>query len=280
MSPTPFSIASSLEPKGQDCFVGTIPTGWSVVVGTHGGLIAALMTRAAGLVTGPERPIRSITIHFARPAKPGEITIEATREREGSRISALSLRMKQGGETVALALAAGGALRESMSFTDLPMPDVPAPEAIPQLEYLPGVMPQFMAHADFRPVWSGSPGSPSSTPDAIVGGWMRALEGAPLDAPGCAFLADMWWPAVFAVSDGPVGAPTIDLTIHFRSELPPADSQPDQFTLGRFRSRLIDSGHFEEDGVLWSSSGKVLAQSRQLALVLPLPPGGIAGAKI
>ena len=273
MIAAPFTVASQLTPHGEDTFIGNVPPGWSVVMGTHGGLVAALMTRAAGLTMGPDRPVKSITVHFARPVKPGPVKIEATRERDGSRLSSISLRMTQAGETVALALSAGGPSRESMTFVDLPIPKVPSPEEITQLEYLQGVMPEFMAHADFRPAFGNSPGSGSPAGDATVGGWMRALEGAALDAPACAFLADAWWPAVFAVSGGLVGAPTIDLTVHFRGDL--TNATPDAWVLGRFRSHLVQDGHFEEDGVLWAEDGSVLAHSRQLALVLPLPERGM-----
>ena len=272
MSPVPFQIASSLSPKGEDTFVGEAPPGWGVAVGTHGGLVAALMTRAAGMVAGPERPLRSITIHFPRPTQPGPVTVEVTREREGSRLTTLSLRMLQGGETVALGLAAGGASRDSDHFADLPMPDAPQPETIDRIPYIAGRMPPIMEHADLRPTWSGAPGTASGD-EAVVGGWMRALRDAPIDAPACAFLADVWWPAVFAVAEEPFGAPTIDLTVHFRADLPLAGG-PDPWVLGRFRSHLVQDGHFEEDGVLWAEDGTVLAQSRQLALVRPLPEQG------
>ena len=38
-------------------------------------------------------------------------------------------------------------------------------------------------------------------------------------------------------------------------------------------TRVIHEGFFEEDGVIWASGGTVLAQSRQLAIVLPVRIG-------
>ena len=279
MELAPFEKATALTPRGEDSFAGEIPHGWSVSKGAHGGLVAALLTRAAGLVAGPERPLRSLTAHFVRPALPGPISIEVTREREGSRLTSLSLRMVQNGETVAAALAAGGPDRESFTFRDIPMPKVPGPEEIDPVPYFEGAMPAYLSHTDFRPVYTANALETSKTGEGMVGGWVRVPSGLKLEAPAVAFLADVWWPAVFAVMDGMAGAPTIDLTVHFRSHLPPANDDGSTWVLGRFRTHLVDGGHFEEDGVLWLPDGTVLAQSRQLALVLPMLGDAFNAAK-
>jgi acyl-CoA thioesterase len=59
-------------------------------------------------------------------------------------------------------------------------------------------------------------------------------------------------------------APTIDLTIHFRAPLPIDDG----LLLARFRTRLVRDGFFEEDGQLWAPDGTLVAQSRQLGLLI------------
>ena len=59
-------------------------------------------------------------------------------------------------------------------------------------------------------------------------------------------------------------APTIDLTIHFRAPLPLDGT----LLLGRFRTRLVRDGFFDEDGELWAPDGTLVAQSRQLGLLI------------
>ena len=61
--------------------------------------------------------------------------------------------------------------------------------------------------------------------------------------------------------------PTIDLTIHFRRRVLPDDD----WFLVRFRTRSSIEGFLEEDGEIWSRSGQLVAQSRQLALVVAIP---------
>ena len=78
----------------------------------------------------------------------------------------------------------------------------------------------------------------------------------------------------------PAPAPTIDITIHFRTALParPADGRPaipspaarndpHELVLARARSRLVHEGFFTEDTHIWAADGTLLAQSRQLALL-------------
>ena len=43
--------------------------------------------------------------------------------------------------------------------------------------------------------------------------------------------------------------------------------------LRRFRTGVVREGFFEEDGVIWVADGTVLAQSRQLAILMPLHGG-------
>ena len=77
-------------------------------------------------------------------------------------------------------------------------------------------------------------------------------------------LADAWYPAPWPRLSELAPAPTIDLTVHLRSPLP----APGPLLLGRFRSRYVRDGFFEEDGELWSADGTLVAQSRQLGLLI------------
>ena len=76
-------------------------------------------------------------------------------------------------------------------------------------------------------------------------------------------LSDGWMPAAFSKLGRPVGAPTVDLTIHFRAPL----ASSCDWVLADYRSRFSAGGAWEEDGELWASDGTLLAQSRQLALI-------------
>jgi len=97
-----------------------------------------------------------------------------------------------------------------------------------------------------------------------VGGWIGLVEERPIDALTLAVVADAWFPAPWPRLAELAPAPTIDLTVHFRAPLPLDDT----LLLGRFRSRLVRDGFFDEDGELWTPDGTLVAQSRQLALLI------------
>jgi hypothetical protein len=103
----------------------------------------------------------------------------------------------------------------------------------------------------------------------------RAGPGAPpprpIDALALAFYCDALVPAPFARVSEPAVAPTVDLTIHFRTPMPRVpEPDPNELCLVRTTTRLIHEGFFEEDGVIWGADGAVLAQSRQLGILLPV----------
>jgi acyl-CoA thioesterase len=99
---------------------------------------------------------------------------------------------------------------------------------------------------------------------------MRLDEPQPLDAPAMAALTDAHIPPIFVRTDRQLAVPTIDLTVHFRRPLPYAGVAPDDFLLAVFRTNAAADGFMEEDGEIWAPDGTLLAQSRQLAVLMPI----------
>jgi len=55
--------------------------------------------------------------------------------------------------------------------------------------------------------------------------------------------------------------PTVELTAHVRASPAPG------WLRCRFSTRFVTAGFLEEDGEVWDSTGRLVGQSRQLALV-------------
>lgn len=264
---TTFSQSTALRQIGETSFEGDVDRAWWVVRGPHGGYVASMILRALVMsVDHPERHIRSFTTHFVAAPTDGTIRIETSIDRSGSSMTAMSARAFQEGKLVASALAAFSRPWHDFSFDDAQMPECPSPEDSFPVPPEGDNIPPFLGNFDMR--WClGSPPF-SGADEALVGGWFRLRTPEIADAVVVATLMDAWAPAVFPVATEPLVAPTVDLTIHFRTELPLDGAKADDFYLGRFSSRLAGEGFFEEDGELWSAGGRLIAQSRQLALTL------------
>jgi acyl-CoA thioesterase len=263
---TRFDDDTAIEARGDGRFTARIDPSWWIVRGPNGGYVAAIVLRAlTAVVEDPDRPPRSLTVHYLRPPAEGPVEVDVTVERAGRSLSTLSARLVQGGRTMALALAAFGARRPAPAFADRAMPDAPPPEACERRVPVDGTAPPAIAHWDQR----FAVGSlPMSGGEAVSGGWIAPAEARPVDPVLVAAVMDAWVPPIFCRLTERPGVPTVDLTVHFRADLPPLGLPEDGHLLAVFRSEVAAEGYVTEDGELWSPSGVLLAESRQLALVL------------
>jgi acyl-CoA thioesterase len=263
-----FDSAIALRPGTEDGVLeGVLDRDWWGGVGPHGGYLAAILVRGleAATADGGKRPRlpRSLSIHYLRPAKAGAFELRWQVEREGRSMSTAALRIVQDDEPVAVAVGVVAEGRAGPELAQAAMPDVPPWQEVEVVEFDDDTRPAFAERMEFRhcvgPRWL------SGAERAESGGWMRLREpGRPLDAAAVALFMDAWWPAISARLTGRPRVPTVDLTIHLRGELPATDEP----VLASFRSRLASGGFVDEDGELWSADGRLLAESRQLALLL------------
>jgi acyl-CoA thioesterase len=261
-----FDRDTAVQVAGDGAYDVRFDPGWWVARGPNGGYVAAIALRALQHAVGdPQRAARSLALHYLAPPAEGPARMETRVERAGRSLTSVSGRLVQGGRLLALALAAFSRPRESLSFADAVAPEASPPERCPALER------RIPIHARYEQRWAiGTPPFAGGS-RALAGGWIRLAEQPRVvDAPLLAAYADAWPPAVFSRLDAmlPAGIPTVDLTVHFRAPLPPAGACDDDFVLAVFRSRVAREGFLEEDGEIWSRQGELLAQSRQLALVL------------
>jgi acyl-CoA thioesterase len=255
---------------GEALFAADIASGWRAGRGPHGGYLAAMLLRAlTAAVDDPGRTPRSLTIHYTRAPDPGPIEIRTVLEREGRSLSTLSARMQQAGRTTALALAAFSVPWRAPDANELPMPEL-APsddERLSTPKLFKGA-PEFTDHLVMQSRVGATPFAGSGAPMRI-GGWIGLPEPRPVDALSLALFCDAWFPPSFIALDSPAISPTIDLTIHFRQSIDECDCDPAALCLSVFDTRLLHDGLFEEDGVIWAADGTVLAQSRQLGIIMP-----------
>ena len=247
-------------------FHGSVAEGWDTPRGPLGGYVMALVLNGMILATGDDaRQPRSLTVHFLRPPHAGPVTVRPTVERAGRRLSTVTARLEQDGKVIALALGAFSAPWPSPHVDDAPAPDVEPPDEsrppVPDLrEGRP--RPSFARRLTMQRRFGDPPFSRAE--HATVGGWLALTERRPIDALTVVVLADAWFPAPWPRLSDLAPAPTVDLTVHFHAPLP----LPDGLLLGRFTNSVVRDGFFDEDGRLWAQDGTLVAQSRQLGLLI------------
>lgn len=172
--------------------------------------------------------------------------------------------MLAGGKPVLQVLGSFGDLGESVEAherVDARPPELPSPEECGRHGIDPRLPPIFR-NTDMRlhPDDSGfARGAPSGEPR--VRGWFRFANEEPLDTVALLFAADAFPPTAFNARLPTNWTPTLELTVHLRARPMPG------WLRAVFTTRFISGGLLEEDGELWDESGRIVAQSRQLALL-------------
>jgi acyl-CoA thioesterase len=268
-----FAEDFSLEQLEDGTFARLVGAKWWGDRSPHGGYLASLMLKAMrDAIDDAARPARSLSVHFLAPPREGSVTIAPRIERSGRVLTSASATLRQGDAALALALATFSSSWPGLDYIERPMPDTPAPDALASAPMVDGLAPEFFNNFDVRPAIGERPFTSAGT--AMSGGWIRTAEPHVLDEILMTVFADAWFPTIFARLSAPVPVPTVDLTVHFRTPLPIEGAAPDDFCLAVFSSEMAHDGFFVEDGEMWSASGHLLAQSRQLGVMIRPPPEG------
>ena len=259
---TRFAAASAVTPLGDGRYGATIPAGWDVMGNTDGGFLMAVAARAAADAADRPDPV-TVTAHFMRPVGAADVTIDTEVLRSGRRFAVVRALMSGESPLMAL-LGTYGTLDDSDQVDRLEAgpPDLPPPDECILVEPTETFPPPFTGQVELRLDPSDAvfaTGVPSGR--ARVQGWFRLLDDEPPSTMALLMAVDAFPPTIFN-TDLPVAwTPTIELTAHVRARPRPG------WLRCVFTTRFITGGFLEEDGEVWDESGRLVAQSRQLALV-------------
>lgn len=266
-------VVVSAEVDGTVRINGTFHDRWYIDRAIHGGhVIAALVRAAEAAADDRDRALRSITVHYVRPAKAAPFQVEVRMDRIGRTLTNATLRLLQDGDVTATALVALGGPWDSPTWDFTQMPKVAPPEDCPNLwgagrgftnlhdqwTYRRAIGPDFMSGELF------------ANPPIVSGGWMLLKEPRPVDAAMAAGLVDTWIPLVFTQVDAEhrVMFPTVDLTVHLLDSLPLVDEDPNEPCLVWHRIDESRDGFAVQDTEVWTRSGRLIARGRQHGLVI------------
>lgn len=245
-----------------------VEAGWGQGRATYGGLVGGLLLSAlkGRLPEDKTSPLRSVTVSFVAPVAAGPAEIEATILRAGSRATQGQALLRQEGQVAGAMLASFGGGRESsvQVAPHHPMPDLPAPESIDPLPYLPGMTPDFFQHVELRLADGGFPYSAADTSHMV--GWMRFREAPPTwGEEHFVSIVDAWPPAVIQMLSGPAPASTLTWTLELVDDV--SGDAPDTHWAYEVRTDHAADGYAHTHAHVWRPDGTLVAISRQTVAV-------------
>ncbi len=261
-----FDSQIAVTSMGSGRYGADLSDGWQVGGGINGGYLMAVLGNAvrSELPTKPD-PL-ALSAYFLSPSVPGPATVEVDVRREGGRVATVSADLKQGEDTRITVLATYGDLdrggeevRTTATDIDLPPREqcVPNTAAPAEVRAFAPLMQRF--EMLFHPEQIGwAVGEPSGKGE--LSAWFRLVDGREPDPIQLLMVVDALPPVTFDL--GRMGwAPTLELSVHVRAKPAPG------WLKVRHVTRNVAGGMFEEDCEVWDSAGRLVAQSRQLAML-------------
>jgi acyl-coenzyme A thioesterase PaaI-like protein len=260
-----FDRQIAVTPAGEGQYDVEVAAGWVVGGGVNGGYLLAMIGNALrSSLPGKPDPVAA-SAYYLSATKPGPATIVVDVRREGGRVATASADLVQGDDSRITVLATYGDLdtfghdvRTTAVEPELPPREecVRGSDAPPEVLELVPMMGRF--EMLFHPDDVGwAVGAPSGV--GVMRAWFRLADGRDPDPISLLMVVDALPPVTFNL--GLVGwAPTLELSVHVRAKPAPG------WLKVRHETRNLAGGMFEEDCEVWDSAGRLVAQSRQLAM--------------
>jgi acyl-CoA thioesterase len=201
------------------------------------------------------------------PAAPGVLDVSVEVLRAGKSLSHARATLSQAGATCAILLGTFGQARASqlaVAGRASPRPDAP-PEAFAQLPFVAGLTPAFTRHFDFR--WTSRAALFSGAERGELSGYVRPLSADRVDSAVIAALLDAFPPPILTQLTQPAPTSTVTWLANFNGlppEAPPPAAQ--DYCYYASSTNSASDGYVSFDAALWDSSGRLLADSRQLTV--------------
>jgi acyl-CoA thioesterase len=261
-----FDVATRLVELGDHRYCGEIQSGWDINGNANGGYLLALLGRAMRTTAGRIDPI-SITAHYLAPGRTGPIAVETSIVKQGRQLVTVAGSICQGDREILRALGTFGDIAGSTSsfqyLTKQPPEVPPFAECLlrrpNQTESIVGLVERLDIALHPRDSAYFETGQRSG--QAKMAGWFSFGDSRPSDTLSLLLAIDAFPPPVFNIDIPPGWVPTVELTAHIFGVPAPGPLRC------QFVTEVAQHGYFQEDGEIWDSSGQLVAQSRQLALL-------------
>jgi acyl-CoA thioesterase len=257
---TSLDATLALRIAGEGLFHGHSHASREANTGMFGGWTAALLLKAVLEDTRAEGFASAICVNYISRVVPGRELTLRTRPLGGSRSLThwrSELFLEGSEDLAATATVILTQRRESDHFTEGAIPDVPAPETLPMMH----PPPRFGETIDMR-IASGSECFNQPTTRTVV--WQREMTGRLMDAVQIAYLSDIGWPRVFAISSAPRPSSTVTLSVYIHATAQQLAACGDDYVLCDMIGTRILHSTVGSKANLWSRGGDLLATTEQM----------------
>ena len=243
----------------------SIPADWGQGRTAFGGLSTFLVVRAiqAAAHTPPARPLQSVSVHFVGPVPIGPVHVASQVLRTGRYMTQTAGTLRVGDQIALTVQGAHGQPRASKLELEPPSaPELPPPDRLPEMPFIPGMMPSFTQHVDYR--WATEHFPFTGGPSPLIRGWCRLDEDVVVDPATVLLLIDAWPAGILTMAPGFVAASSVLWMVTFfnSTALPPRS-----WLKTEQRTTVSHSGHAENIADIWTADGQLVARSRQLVTI-------------
>jgi acyl-CoA thioesterase len=255
-----YDLDTGSTPRGDGIRDLTLTERWNTPLGKpNGGYLLAAMLRGLDEEIQAGDPLVAAVSYLTSPeAGPAELRTSALRR--GRRVQTGQAALWQGERHVAQLVASFAGRTGGRSLELGSPPELPSPDRCTDPRDLGWPGGGISDRVDYRlasqPGWAQ--GAPSGDPTAEV--WQRLAGGREIDLPALALLCDSYAPPILELGD--LQSMTVQLTVHLHRRPVPG------WIATRLTTRHLVDGFHEEDCELWDEAGNLVAQSRQLAVLL------------
>jgi hypothetical protein len=264
-APSAFAVATAVTPAEGGGLAAVLDAGWDVGSGIlNGGYLLAVAARAATVASPHPHPV-AVSGSYLRATGPGPATVTVAPGPAGRTLAHSSVLLGNAeGPTLAVQATTATLPDEPPLYAE-PPPQVPAVEECLPADAgadlggrpVPEVGLRWNVQTRLDPATAGwAVGRPSGEP--VMRGWVRLADETPPDPFSLILFADVLPPTSWGL--GLFGwAPTVQLQVLVRALPAPG------WCLVESRASEVAGGWLDENYRIWDSTGRLVAQSRQLA---------------
>ena len=261
------------DPQGGR-YAGQTHAAWDNMVGPYGGILAAIPVHGAQQHPAFLGQPLALTVNYAGPAAAGawELQIRLARTNRSTQHWTFELGQREAEGATHVVLTGtlmSGLRRPTWGGTDMPMPDVPPPEALapPDDPVNIGWRTRYelrRAGGGLPPQWTHAETTSAPAVASLDQMWLRDADTRPLDFAALAAGCDIFYPRVWQRRGAHTPAGTVSMTVYFHADAQALQVVGNDFVLAQARAQEYRGGFFDQTAQLWARDGTMLATTHQL----------------